>query len=38
MDATQCEIDLVGSRYWNDNQVSKFGGLRWPVESVLPVG
>ena len=28
----------VGSKYSNDNQVSKFGGPRGPVESALPVG
>ena len=29
---------LVGSKYSNDNQISKFGGPRGPVESALPVG
>ena len=29
---------VVGSKYSNDNQVSKFGGPRGPVESALPVG
>ena len=34
----ECDQEAVGSKYSNDNQVSKFGGPRGPVESALPVG